>query len=152
MIVVSSRRPDFSQWHSWHRQWLTCHRDKSGRRELVTCNYATNHSHPFSCSYPVLVVGSEVGSTVVFPGAPPAPISSLVAWIANVGHWCTKSPSVGDHSTTGVSGYAFWCESIAITSGASAVHRVHPMHFLLSTVICIARRGKTPIPQAMHSS
>src|SRR3954469_14804345 len=77
---------------------------------------------------PVFVVGSDVGSTVVFPGCVPG-TSNLVASIASVGQWCTKSPSAGDHSTTGVSGYAFWLASIAIVSGARAVHRVQPMHF-----------------------
>ena len=72
--------------------------------------------------------------------------------MAYVGQWCTKSPSAGDHSTTGVSGYAFPCESIAITSGARAVHSVHPMHFSRLTVICIGLRGKTPMPHVMHSS
>src|SRR2546423_7038891 len=82
------------------------------------------------------VVGSLVGSTV--GGADgTAWASSLVALIAYVGQWWTKSPSAGDHSTTGWSGYALCCESIAIKSGAIDVHNVQPMHFARSTVICI---------------
>ena len=69
------------------------------------------------------VVASLVGSTVVAPPRVPG-VSSRVTWIAYVGQWCTKSPSAGDHSTIGVTGYAFCRPSIAISRGASATHSV----------------------------
>src|SRR5437773_2001729 len=51
MPVTSSLRPDLSRWRDSH---CLCHEwrlVKSRRPELATGNYATDTSHPFSCSY-----------------------------------------------------------------------------------------------------
>src|SRR5712671_62927 len=50
MRVLSSQRPDFSRRHSRHTQWFSRHGGKSRRTELAADIYATDRSHPFSCS------------------------------------------------------------------------------------------------------
>ena len=52
MRVLSSLRPDLSRADKGTSKCLYHgrHTAKSGRRKLITSNYATNISHPFSCS------------------------------------------------------------------------------------------------------
>src|ERR1700730_15956969 len=50
MPVSSSERPDFTERHSRHKQSHSGRGGKSGRTERAADIYATDHSHPFSCS------------------------------------------------------------------------------------------------------
>src|SRR6267378_2032953 len=60
MPVFSSQRPDLTERHSRHKQWHSRHGGKSGRSEPVTAIYATDASHPFSCSSKALCLAGAI--------------------------------------------------------------------------------------------